>query len=66
MRYTVCSLQALMSKAFVEDLRTCNQVLNYMKKTPDSCFIILLQVQGLRRFGHDDLQHHGCEPCGGL
>ena len=33
--YEVHRLQAVMSKALVEDLIMCNQVLNYVKKTPD-------------------------------
>eukprot|EP00439_Symbiodinium_sp_Y106_P083488 s2461_g23.t1 len=33
--YEVHRLQAVMSKALVEDLIMCNQILNYVKKTPD-------------------------------
>ena len=33
--YEVHRLQAVMQKALVEDLINCNQILNYVKKTPD-------------------------------
>ena len=55
--YEVHRLQALMQKALVEDLIMCNQILNYVKKTPNKGMHFKYEA-----FDTDDMVIYSMEP----
>ena len=64
--YEVHRLQAVMQKALVEDLILCNQILNYVKKTPHKGMFFFYEAFDVDDMTIYNLQHHRRQPWGRL